>query len=148
RAGFSWSVGAKDANGRARTVLRGGFGIFYDRVSEDFTLRANRFDGVREQQYLVMDPQILYPLVYGPGGTVSKLPAGEPLAAFAVPQTTWRMAPDLEAPYNLQYSLGAERQLPGNFTLSGTLLATQGRRQLRSRNVNAPTAPGGYPLGQ
>ena len=147
RAGFSWSVGKKDASGRARTVVRGGAGVFYDRFGEDFTLRARRFDGLREQQYVVTDPAVLDQVLFGQDQTVAGVPSVAALAAFAVPQTTWRVAPDLDAPYNVQSSLGVERQLPGNFTLSATLLATWGRRQLRSRNVNAPTADGVRPLG-
>ena len=147
RAGFAWSVGRKDASGRARTIVRGGAGLFYDRFGEDFTLRARRFDGTREQQYVVADPAVLDRLAFGDGQSVAGLPTVSALAAFAVPQTTWRVAPDLDAPYSVQASLGVERQLPGNFTLSATLLATWGRRQLRSRNVNAPTADGGRPLG-
>jgi hypothetical protein len=148
RAGFSWSVGRKDANGRARTVIRGGLGVFYDRFGEDFTLRARRFDGVREQQYVVTDPAVLDALVFGADGTVAGVPTAEALAAFAVPQTTWRVAPDLDAPYSVQSSLSLERQLPGNLTLSGTFLATRARRQLRSRNVNAPADDGTRPLGE
>ena len=148
RAGFSWSVGAKDAAGRARTVVRVGFGVFYDRVSEDYTLRATRYDGVRQQQYVVADPLILDRLVFGDAGEVSNLPSVAALGAFAVPQTTWRLAPDLESPYSLQSSLSLERQLPGNFTLSTTVLATECRRERRSRNINAPTALGTRPLGE
>ena len=147
RVGFSWSAGKKDASGRARTIVRGGAGVFYDRFGEDFTLRALRFSGAREQQYVATDPAVLDRLVFGDGQSVSGVPSVAALAAFAVPQTTWRVAPDLDAPYSVQSSLGVERQLPGNFTLSATLLATWGRRQLRSRNVNAPTADGARPLG-
>ena len=147
RAGFSWSVGKKDASGRARTVVRGGAGVFYDRFGEDFTLRARRFDGFREQQYVVTDPAVLDRLLFGQDQAVAGVPSVAALAAFAVPQTTWRVAPDLDAPYSFQSSLGMERQLPGNFTLSATFLATWGRRQLRSRNVNAPAADGVRPLG-
>jgi carboxypeptidase family protein len=147
RAGFSWSVGKKDANGRARTVVRGGAGLFYDRFGEDFTLRAHRFDGLREQQYVVTDPEVLDRLLFGQDQTVAGVPSVTALAAFAVPQTTWRVAPDLDAAYSMQSSIGVERQLPGNFTLSATFLATWGRRQLRSRNINAPMADGSRPLG-
>ncbi|PYQ21362.1 MAG: TonB-dependent receptor [Acidobacteria bacterium] len=149
RAGFSWSLGKKDQAGRSHTVLRGGFGVFYDRFGEDFTLRAHRFDGELEQQYVVTDPAVLDRLVFGLGDDeqVGGVPSAATLAAFSVPQTTWRVAPDLRSPYSLQSSLSLERQLPHNFTLSATLLATQGRRQLRSRNVNAPAADGVRPLG-
>jgi hypothetical protein len=147
RAGFAWSVGKKDASGRARTVVRAGAGVFYDRFGEDLVLRARRFDGVREQQYVVTDPAVLGRLIFGEDQAVVGVPSAESLVAFAAAQTAWRIAPNLDVPYSVQSSLGMERQLPGNFTLSATLLATWGRRQLRSRNINAPTAEGVRPLG-
>jgi hypothetical protein len=109
RAGFSWSVGKKDATGRARTIVRSGAGVFYDRFGEDFTLRALRFSGTREQQYVVTDPAVLDRLIFADGQTVAGLPSVSALAAFAVPQTTWRVAPNLDAPYSVQSSLGVER---------------------------------------
>jgi hypothetical protein len=145
RVGVSWSVGNKDASGRARMVVRAGAGVFYDRFGEDLILRARRFDGLREQQYIVTDPAVLDRLIFGED--VAGVPSAGSLAAFAAAQTTWRVAPKLDAPYNVQSSLGIERRLPGNFTLSATLLATWGRRHLRSRNINAPTAEGVRPLG-
>jgi len=40
-------------------VVRGGFGIFYERVGEDLTLQADRFDGQSQLQYLVTSPEVL-----------------------------------------------------------------------------------------
>ncbi len=137
RFGFAWSAGPKSSSGQARTVVRGGFGVFYDRVSEDLTLRANRFDGVSTSQYVVTEPRVLDELGFDANGNVTGVPSTDELAAFAIPQATWHLAPDIEAPYTLQSSLGVERQVK-NFTLSATFISAQGRRQLRSRNVNAP----------
>jgi hypothetical protein len=148
RLGFAWSAGPKNAQGQARTVLRGGFGIFYDRFGEDLTLRANRFSpGSTTVQYVVTQPRVLNELGFDANGNVSGVPTVEELAAFAIPQATWHVASDLESPYTLQSSLSLERQLPANFTISETLIAAQGRRQLRARNVNAPLADGTRPLG-
>jgi len=71
RLGFAWSAGPKNASGQARTVVRGGFGVFYDRVSEDLTLRANRFDGVSTSQYVVTEPRVLDELGFDANGNVS-----------------------------------------------------------------------------
>ena len=35
RIGFAWAPGQSKNNPRPKLVLRGGFGIFYDRISED-----------------------------------------------------------------------------------------------------------------
>ena len=37
RIGFAWAPGQSKNNPRPKTVFRGGFGIFYDRVSEQDT---------------------------------------------------------------------------------------------------------------
>ena len=46
------------AAGRAqsKTVLRGGYGIFYERVSENLTMTAVRLNGVNQQQFTVLNP--------------------------------------------------------------------------------------------
>src|SRR5262249_31567794 len=145
RVGFAWSPGKKGPSGTSRTVVRGGFGIFYDRFSEDLTLRAERFDGVSQEQYVVADPAVLDTITFDANGNVASLPSTEDLKAFAQPQTTWHVAPDLQAPYTVQSSLGVERQLPLNFTGTLTFISSQGRRLLRSRNVNAPMPDGTRP---
>jgi len=147
RFGFAWSPGGKGPSGQARTVVRGGFGLFYDRFGEDLTLRAHRFNGTREAQYVVSDPTVLDGIAFDDAGNVVSIPSVLDLAAFSLPQTTWTVAPDLQAPYTIQSSLSLERQLPGNFTATATFIASQGRRQLRSRNLNAPLPDGALPLG-
>jgi hypothetical protein len=147
RLGFAWSPSAKSASGQPHTVVRGGFGLFYDRFGEDLTLRAHRFNGLLEQQYVVSDPRVLDQIRFDNSGNVVALPSASDLAAFALPQTTWMVAPDLQTPYIIQSSLSVEQQLPSNFTVTGTLIASQGRRQLRSRNINAPFPDGHLPLG-
>jgi len=148
RVAFAWSFGPKGAGGQARSVVRGGFGIFYDRFPQDLTLRALRYDGSHVTQYVVNDFAVLDQLRFGSDGSVSGMPSVEDLQAFAEPQATWTVSPDLQTPYLAQSSLSLERLLPGNFTLTASLVATQGRRQLRSRNLNAPMPDGTRPLGQ
>ena len=53
RIGFAWAPGQSKNNPRPKTVFRGGFGIFYDRVSEQNILTAERFNGILQQQYVV-----------------------------------------------------------------------------------------------
>src|SRR5436190_4183211 len=45
RFGFAWAPGATSPQKQSKTVVRGGFGVFYDRVGENLTLTASRFNG-------------------------------------------------------------------------------------------------------
>ena len=42
-------------------MLRAGFGIFYDRLSETDSLKAARFNGTTQQSYIVQNPDFIRP---------------------------------------------------------------------------------------
>jgi len=44
RVSFAWAPGPQNPQRAAKTTVRGGFGIFYDRISEGLTLTANAFE--------------------------------------------------------------------------------------------------------
>lgn len=128
RLSFAFSPGAGGA-GRPKTVFRGGFGIFYDRFNEDYTLQASRFgsDPERAQrQFIVRNPDF-FPVI--PTTT----------DGFAVQTlTTRRIAGNLQTPYTIQSSVSVERQLPLGFTVTGVYVNTRTLHALRTRNINAP----------
>lgn len=137
RFGFAYAPGA-GGNKQAKTVFRGGFGIFYDRFSEGLTLQTIRFNGVNQQQFVVTDPAILDPIIFNADGSVSGVPTISQLTGFAQQQTIRIVAPDLQSPYTMQTAFGIEHQFPYKTTFSATYVNAQTRRLLRSRNINAP----------
>ena len=131
RVGFAWSLGG----GQPKTVIRGGYGVFYERVSESLTMNATRLNGVNQQQFTVQNPDF-FPLI----------PTTEQLIAFAVPGTVYRLADNLQAPYTLQSVISVERQLPRNITLAASYINIRSLHVLRTRPINAPL-PGTFTPG-
>jgi len=127
RLSFAW---APAGDTKRKTVIRGGFGVFYVRFAESLTLQANRFNGLNQQQFIVTNPVIL--------DLFPRVPEIENPQSLALLQTVRRVADDLQAPYSYQTSISVERKLPHNFALTMTYLNARYLHMLRSRNINAP----------
>jgi len=132
RLAFAYSPGGGGAR-QPKTVIRGGFGIFYTRFGENLTLQSNRFNGQNQEQYVITSSGLagLFP-------GLSEVPSLADLRAFAVPQTTRVVASDLQAPYTIQSTASIERLLPGRITLTTSYVNTRTLHLLRTRNINAP----------
>src|SRR5205085_7973554 len=133
RLAFAWSPAADPR--KQKTVVRGGFGIFYTRFGENLTLQANRFNGSNQQQFVVSGST--------PGGQSAldlfpAVPTLAQLSAFQIRQTTRQVAPDLQSPYTMQTAFSVDQQLPRRVTLSLNYINARTLHVLRSRNVNAP----------
>jgi hypothetical protein len=134
RAAFAWAPGGSAKNANPGTVIRGGFGMFYDRFSEQNVLIAQRYNGINQQQFVVIDPD-----------TYPAIPSESELEAFGTQQVIHTISSSLRAPYLMQSVLGVERQLPSKTTLAVTYTNSHGLHELRSRNINAPLPDGAYP---
>ncbi len=147
RVGFAWSPGGGGAR-QPKMVIRGGFGIFYDRFNESLTLQTIRFNGVNQQSFLLTSPARLDQVVFNLDGTVSNVPTPAELAALGQPQTLRLKDDDLESPYTMQGVISVERQLPYRFTLATTFVSSRTLHMFRSRNINAPLPGTFVPLVQ
>ncbi|MGI8998001.1 MAG: TonB-dependent receptor domain-containing protein, partial [Pyrinomonadaceae bacterium] len=139
RLGFAY-----DPTGSGRTVIRGGYGIFYDQLFQNLTLFS-----------LTQSNPELYQQILGLSNTgTAAMPAG-PLAAFrfgvdplpAVPPdfNISDLAfggfgrindPDASEPYVQKYSIGFETKLGRNTTISSDYVHTLGINEPRVQVIN------------
>ena len=131
RLGVALGLGKKGST--PKTVVRAGFGIFYDRFPQTLVLQANRLNGTNQQSFIVSSPS------FGPDNippSFNGFTGGSP--------TVYRIDPNLRAPYVMQTAVGVEHQLTKAAKLSLTYLNARGLHQLFTNNINAPF-PGTFP---
>jgi Carboxypeptidase regulatory-like domain len=128
RFSFAWAVNGKSKP--ATTVIRGGYGWFFDRFQSTNVLQAIRQNGINQQQYVIKNP--------APGGPIS-------LAGSVAAPTTYSIAPNLTAPVNMQAAIGVEHRFGKNITVASTYINSRGLHQLYSDNINA-FLPGTYDI--
>src|SRR5262245_60568119 len=129
RVGFAWGLGGKK-NAAPRTVIRTGFGIFYDRLAQSPIMTTQRLNGINQQQYTLTDLTALKSLY----AQYPVLPSPASLTAAGV--NTYAFAPNLRTAYTMQAATSVERQLTKTSTLTVTYLHSQGLHQLFSVNTN------------
>ncbi len=153
RASVAWGVGKGKST--PKTVLRFGYGVFFDRFSQQMQLQEMELNGVKQTEYLLRfgtdGPGLaaatsFYTKYYpqSPGGQYLTPKASDLLSLGAV-TTFYQPNNKLHAPYTLQAALGAERQISKFITASATWLNSRGGDQFITTNINAPRADGTRP---
>jgi Carboxypeptidase regulatory-like domain len=131
RFGIAWGVGGRSAP--PKVVLRGGFGIFYDRFQSTQMLQVARLNGVAEQQFIIANPTCFPGLDVPLNTSISNCGT-----VNSSTSTIYQAGPRLRAPYTLQGAASVERQLTKSATLSVTYLSSRGFDQFLTINANAP----------
>jgi Carboxypeptidase regulatory-like domain len=127
RLGFAWGIGGGKT--APKTVLRAGFGIFYDRFDDESVLQENRLSGANLAEYIVPNPTF-----FAPNATTPPLLTPNPTTLL----TTYERNPNLHAPYTVQTAVSLERQLTKVANLSVSYLNSTGNDQFYTNNINAP----------
>jgi Carboxypeptidase regulatory-like domain len=135
RLGLAWGIGGSGKNGSPKTVLRAGYGIFYDRFAYDLFLQQERLNGTIQQQFTFANPNFFLD-PSGKAPPLSVLLSTQQPAAIA--PTIYRPNPNLRTPYTMQTGLSLERQLTKYANLAVTYLTSRGVHQFFTENVNPP----------
>ncbi len=133
RFSLAWAPAGGNNGHPAKTVIRAGYGWFYDRFSSTYVLDAIRQNGINQQQYVVKNPSF-----------TANAPLPSQLASTsAVAPTIYQVAPNLKASVNMQAAIGVEHQFGKIATASATYINSHGVHQYLSDNINA-YLPGTY----
>lgn len=124
RVGFAFSPDEK-------TVFRGSFGLFYDRIPLRATSNALQRDGTK---YIVV--QLARTAIGAP--TFPNVLASQPSILITKPNIT-RIDPEIENSSSQQANLQIEREIPFGISASIGYLYLRGQHIILSRNVNVPT---------
>ncbi|HEX8090404.1 MAG TPA: TonB-dependent receptor [Blastocatellia bacterium] len=147
RVAIAWDpfVGGVSRNsGRSseagKTVVRAGFGIFYNRALlrtiDDFSLGAMTTTVDSD-----VTPEALTAVRFPQGLKDESI-----IGRFGLPETMFlrRMSAELEIPYTIQAGLGVERQVGKGLVVTADYIFTRGAHLWRESNVNAPVLPPGF----
>lgn len=138
RLGVAWGIGG-NAKNPPKTVLRAGFGMFYDRFTYNLLLPQDRFNVVAplQQQFLVQNPQFF---LTGNPNCVPPLPTPIPSACAGTASGNetidYQYNPNLHAPYTIQTGVTLERQLTRIANIAFTYLSSRGVHQFYTDNIN------------
>ena len=129
RLGFAWGIGRGKTP--PKTVLRAGFGIFYDRFNETNALQAERLGGGADAltQFVVTNPGFFNATTPVP---IAGLPPNLTLP------TIYQLEHNLRAPSTTQTAVTFERQLTKIANMSVSYLNSRGADQLFTNNINTP----------
>jgi hypothetical protein len=141
RVAFAYALDGHKDKKQAKTVVRGGYGYFYDRFQVSNLMSLERFNTSSNSQKQV---NITSPTCFN-ASSLSNISGGLTSCGTGTASTpeTYQIDPSYRAPYMEQLGTSLERQLTKTTTLTATYLHSYGVHQMTTRDSNA-YLPGDY----
>jgi hypothetical protein len=135
RLAFAYALDGHKDKKQAKTVLRAGYGIFYDRFAIADLLSTERYNGGPNSQ---VQTTINNPTCFN-STSLAGIAGGLGSCGVASSSTSTidQVAPGFHSPYIQQAGTSLERQLTKTTTLTLTYLRSFGEHELVTRNSNA-----------
>ncbi len=132
RVAFAYALDGHKNRKQAKTVLRGGFGFFYDRFQIQDLMNLEQYNGTASsQKQTVIDNPTCYTST-----SLSSINLASCGTGSAVAPQIDTISPSYRAPYTEQFGASLERQLTKTSTLTFTYLRSFGVHQLVVRDAN------------
>ena len=133
RLGLAWNV-----NGDGKTVVRAGWGLFYDAFSQDFFAGQLPFNTFNPGP--AFNPVGPAPVLFS-FSTEPVIVDGVPIFTDFLDSDVFAVDPNLRTPYIQNYNLNIQRELFRNVVMEVGYVGSTGKKLFRYRDINQPLNP-------
>lgn len=141
---FSFAYALGSASKKPKTVIRGGYGFFYERFGLDNILQVDQLNISPNSP--LKEAVIENPTCYFQNGvTAADLPSCEQTGSTSSKAAAYELGPRLRVPITKQAAVGLEQQVGKSSTISFTYVNSLGQHETVTRNANAPQVAGYNP---